>query len=147
MTSNIQLRTLAVSLGHQSKLNIMSELYSSTLPLRQYEIANRIDKDDSTVQYHLNQLEKMAIVQKDEQGPMKIYTLSPLGKELVEMLQIGNTNEEQQIDLRTRELAAIIGLDVNSKTFYEIKEKITEWYDNTKVISKRVNVRSEKDGG
>jgi len=123
---------LSVKVSQRSKGNIIRELYVAPKPLRGYEIAERVGLDKSTVNHHLSQLEKMAIVEKKKIDSIKVYSLTDIGKKLYETLSSGYLTEHEEIDLHAQELASILGIDTNSDLYNRLRNKIGEWYFMTK---------------
>jgi predicted ArsR family transcriptional regulator len=123
-----ELEALSLRVSHPSKQGIIAELYNSPRPLRIFEIAQKINKDESTVEHHLNQLKQMDLIETLNAGHIKAYSLSELGKTIAQGIKFGYLDEEEEISLRSRELAAILGIDPNSDKFERIEQTIRKWY-------------------
>lgn len=128
---------LSLKTSHPSKQRIIAELYSSTRPLRVYEIAERIKKDKSTVEYHLNQLRKMELVEQRNIERIKAYDLSKLGRNVAQGIKFGYLSEEEEINMRIRELATILGIDTNSDKFEKLEKTISSWYSEKKETTRK----------
>lgn len=127
---------LAVKISHPSmtKQNIIEQLYRANRPLRLFEIARKIQKDEATIGHHIKALLKMGVVALAPVGEIKAYTLSKIGNELYEKFLNESITESDIIDLRARELANILELDVNSEKFAKLRNTIARWFARRKKL-------------
>lgn len=125
------LEDILVRLSPQT-YSIIRELLDSRRALRIFEIARRVSRDDSTVSHHLQNLEQMGIVQEVTYSGKTAFKLTNLGSSLAKAMDLGYVTEEEELHLRTRELASVLGISQDSSTYDELQQTIAKWYISTK---------------